>query len=234
MLGSSWFLPKAVSSVYLSKRLTWLTVILFGILGQLSAHFKAVSIFRCCYFLILFYMKLIPFDTYLAFLYIVLFSFGVTLWQKMFYILYVFPTIVLLSALTNLFFCSYAYYKNNVIYNFSLPLFLLSLLHTFNFIYSYVPFCVCEYICFLTLWILFEVRHFYNGILLSCSVLSSGSYVNVQNQFSFFFFIFFLHFFIPFVFTLEVYDFLQFNIHTSKSSTFKIYKNNGAIFDLAI
>lgn len=103
VLGSSWFLPKAVSSVYLSKRLTWPIVILFGILGQLSAHFKAVSIFRCCYFLILFYMKLIPFDTYLAFLYIVLFSFGVTLWQKMFYILYVFPTIVLLSVLTNLF-----------------------------------------------------------------------------------------------------------------------------------
>lgn len=131
------------------------------------------------------------------------------------------------------FFCSYAYYKNNVIYNFSLPLFLLSLLHTFNFIYSYVPFCVCEYICSLTLWILFGVRRFYNGILLSCSVLSSGSYINVQNQFSFFFFIFFLHFFIPFVFTPKVYDFLQFNIHTSKSSTFKIYKNNGAIFDLA-
>lgn len=51
------------------------------------------------------------------FIYIYLFSFGVILWlKKMFNVLCVFfLTIVLLSALTNIFFFYYAYYWNNVI-----------------------------------------------------------------------------------------------------------------------
>lgn len=101
---------------------------------------------------------------------------------------------------------SYAYYKNNLIYNFSLSLFLLSLLQSFNFIYSYVPLCLWVF-SLLNLWLLFAVRHFVMVFAAECHAMyyPLGHNVNVQKQF--FFYIFFLHFYIPFPFTQHLHDF---------------------------
>lgn len=184
MLGSLQLFPKAVLSVHLSERLTWPTVILFGILGQLSAHSKAVSIFRHCYFLILFYMKLIPFDTYLAFFYIVLFSFGVIPWQKIFYVLYLFsPLWYSFQPLQTIFLFLCILLKQSHI-QFQLIPFLLSLLQSFNFVYSYVPLCLWVF-SLLNLWLLFAVRHFVTVFATGCHAMyyPLGHNVNVQKEF---------------------------------------------------
>lgn len=128
-----------------------------------------MSIFRYCYFLILFYMKLIPFDTSLAFFYTILFSFSVIPWQKKYiYILCsvsLFPTTILLPAVVNLFSFLIHILKpiSNTISAYSLFFHhCYSLLTSFTLMYP----CVCEcfsslsFDCFLHL-----------GILLQCLLL---------------------------------------------------------------
>lgn len=146
----------------LSESLTWPSAILFGILRQLSAHSKAVSIFSYSYSLILFYMKLIPFDISLAFFIEFYFLLVSSSGKKIYFVFCIsFPCYSTPSSPCKPLFFSYTYSKTHFKYNSSPFPFLSSLLQSFNFIYSYVPLCLwmfssLSFDCFLHLEILLQ------------------------------------------------------------------------------
>lgn len=148
----------------LSEGLIQPNATLFGILGQLSAVSKAVSIFRYCYFLILFYMKLIPFDISLAFFiqfYFLLVSTPGKKKKKKLCSVSLFPATVLLQALANLFY--FLMHILKLISNF-IPAHSLFFHHCYSLLTSFtlVYPCVCEcfssssFDCFLHLEILLQ------------------------------------------------------------------------------
>lgn len=128
----------------LSEGLIQPNATLFGILGQLSAVSRAVSIFRYCYFLILFYMKLIPFDISLAFFIQFYFLLVSTPGKKKKKIVFCisFPCYSTASSPCKPLLFSYAYSKTHFKFYSSPFPFLSSLLQSFNFIYSCVPLCL--------------------------------------------------------------------------------------------